>query len=592
MSEAPADSADVPAPVEKKSHRIQVRIPPPELSQTELQTGASKAAREASQSNLCESQQVGILRGLTAYTKQYQDSDDILKHLAITYLFTILKSPPHWTPETFGEIAELESTIANTKLETRLPILRNDKTYNIHLSSTLFKGRFVTPPERSGHVQLNVNQALARIKRGKAAIWMCDSYFFLIRRLTTGWYFYTMNLQDKPALMFFSCAQWMVNLVRESYGCDEHSKYFLSNIVLHSVEEADVTRIVWKMKRSCGMKLISPMEAILHGNICLVRPCLERSLEIGLNVLERAGNDQKKPRSWDNKVLNGCFKRTQEHWKAAGKMAAFVRDKNDPSYTVGGYELTCRTAPIGHRQRKHFEELVNYFLASCSALLVVGLDCCFLFWSKDNFIYWFSPYRYSCLLEKPEILQSRACFVHMTNALAKASISLYEYLYELGVFPDHTIELLPVRVDDRTPHAPIPEEDEDSLDQEGFTIPPASDRGWTNFYSPQLHTPSELRLARQMLDMVYRTAEDRFNSYSTSLVECLWDVLELRRLWLRSYNAYDDPTLALCVSSITSSGSGCRLYCRSVTRNTTSPPYTMYSKPIVLIRTACGGRAE
>ncbi|XP_053665880.1 uncharacterized protein LOC128715025 [Anopheles marshallii] len=507
MSQTVADSAAPPNHVEKKSHRIQVRLPPPNFSQAELHTNERNASKETPQSNICETQQVGILRGLSAYTKPYQERDDILKHLAAAYLFTILKSPQNWIPETFTDIVELESTIANTKLETRLPILRNDKTYNIHLSNTLVKGRFSTQQQRSVH--LNIYETLTRIKRGKAAIWKCDTYYFLIRRLVTGWYFYTMNLQDKPALMFFSCPQLMVNLVRESYGCNASSKYFLSSMILHSVEEGDVTRIVWKMKRSIGMKLISPMEAILHGNICLARPTLERSLEIGLNVLERAGNDRQKPRSWDNKLLNECFKRTQEHWKVAEKMAAFMRDKTDPHYTVGGYELTCRTSPLGHRQRKHFEELVNYFLASCTALLVVGLDCSFLFWSRDDFIYWFSPYRYSALQEKPEILQSRASFLHMTNALAKASQSLFDYLFELGVFPDHTIELFPLRVDGSTPHAPIPDEDEDSLEEEELTIPPASDRGWTNFYTPSLHTPSELRLARQMLDMVYRTAEDR-----------------------------------------------------------------------------------
>uniref|UniRef100_A0A182M1J7 Uncharacterized protein n=1 Tax=Anopheles culicifacies TaxID=139723 RepID=A0A182M1J7_9DIPT len=496
--------------IEKKSHRIQVRVPPLEISQTELQIGERCTAKESDlQSNLGDSQQVGIVRGLTAYTKSYQNSDDILKHLAVAYLFTILKAPPNWIPQTFSEIVDLESTIANTKLKTSLPILRNNKTYNIHLSNKLVKGRFNCSQERTAQVYLSVHQALARIKRGKAAIWKCDSYFFLIRRLVTGWYFYTMNLQDKPALMFFSCPQLMVNLVRESYGCDKHSKYFLLNIVLHSVEDGDVIRIAWKMKRSIGMKLTSPMEAILHGNICLARPSLERSLEICLNVLEQAGNDLKKPRSWDNKLLNKCFKRIEEHWKVAERMAAFVCDKNDPRYSVGSYELTCRTAPIGHRQRKHFEELVNYFLASCNALLVVGLDCTFLIWSSDDFIYWFSPYRYSALQEQSDILQSRACFLHMTNALAKSSQSLYDYLFELGVFPDHTIELFPVLVDAKTPHAPIPEEDEDSLDQEGLTIPTVSDSGWTNFYAPALHTSSELRLARQMLDMVYRTAEDR-----------------------------------------------------------------------------------
>uniref|UniRef100_A0A182S5D0 Uncharacterized protein n=1 Tax=Anopheles funestus TaxID=62324 RepID=A0A182S5D0_ANOFN len=510
MSQPVTDSASTPTHVEKKSHRIQVRLPPPDFSQTELHNGERHCAKETTQSGLCESQQVGILRGLSAYTKSYRDSDDIVKHLAVVYLFTILKSPPNWIPETFSEIVEQEATVANTKLETRLPILRNEKTYNIHLSNiSLVKGRFDTPQKRSTHSHLNVHQALKRIKRGKAAIWMCDSYYFLIRRLLTGWYFYTMNLQDKPALMFFSSPQLMVQLLQDSYGCDERSKYFLSSIVLHSVEQGDMIRIVWKMKRSIGMKLISPMDAILHGNICLARPSLERSVEIGLNVLEWAGNDHKKPRSWDNKLLNECFKPIEHHFKVAQGMAAFMRDKNDSHYTVGGYELTCRTSPVGHRQRKHFEELVNYFLASCTALLVVGLDCCFLFWSRDDFIYWFSPYRYSALQEKPEILQSRASFLHMTNALAKASQSLFEYLFELGIFPDHTIELFPVRVDDKTPHSPIPDEDEDSLDQEGLTIPPASDRGWTNFYAPALHTPSELRLARQMLDMVYRTAEDR-----------------------------------------------------------------------------------
>uniref|UniRef100_A0A182PYY1 Uncharacterized protein n=1 Tax=Anopheles epiroticus TaxID=199890 RepID=A0A182PYY1_9DIPT len=511
MSEISPDSADVPTPVEKKSHRVQVRVPPPEFtSQTELHTDRSRLGKESLKPNLCEPQQVGILRGASAYTKSYNQSDDILKHLAVTYLFTILKSPPKWTPETFSEIVEQEATIAKTPLETKLPIYRNDKTYNIHLPNTLVKGRFATPQDRNDHVHLSINRALARIKRGKAAVWKCDAHFFLIRRLLTGWYFYTMSLQDKPALMFFSCPQLIVNLVQDTYGCTERSKYFLSNIILHSVEEGDLTRIVWKMKRSVGMKLHSPLEATLHGNIFLVRPSLERSLEICLNVLDRSQHDHAKPRSWDNKLLNGCFKRVETHWKASEKMAAFLHDKTEPNYTVGGYSLTCRTSPIGHRQRKHFEEMVNYFLASCTALLVVGLDCCFVLWAKDSFLYWFSPYRYSALRERPETLQSRACFLHMTNALAKASQTLYEYLYELGVFPDHTIELLPVRIDDRAASVPIADEcDEYSLDQEGLTIPPASDRGWTNFYSPTLHTPSELRLARQMLDMVYQSAENR-----------------------------------------------------------------------------------
>uniref|UniRef100_A0A6E8VMG7 Fungal-type protein kinase domain-containing protein n=1 Tax=Anopheles coluzzii TaxID=1518534 RepID=A0A6E8VMG7_ANOCL len=512
MSEIAPDSADVAAPtVEKKSHRVQVRVPPPEFSsQTELHPGKSPGVRESLQPNVCEPQQVGILRGAAAYTKSYRNSDDILKHLAVAYLFTILKSPPKWSPETFSEIVAQESSIAKAPLETKLPIYRNDKTYNIHLSSTLVKGRFVTPQDRSDHVHLSIHQALSRIKRGKAAVWKCDGHFFLIRRLLTGWYFYTPSLQDKPALMFFSCPQLMVNLVQDTYGCTERSKYFLSNVVLHSVEEGDVVRIVWKMKRSIGMKLLSPLEAILHGNIYLVRPSLERSLEIGLNVLDRAQQDRTKPRSWDNKLLNGCFKRVETHWKAAERMACFVRDKSEPNYTIGGYTVTCRTSPIGHRQRKHFEEMVNYFLASCTALLIVGRDCCFVFWARDSFMYWFSPYRYSALQERPEIVQSRACFLHMTNALAKASQSLYEYLYELGVFPDSTIELLPVRIEDGSAHAPILDDgDEDSLDQEGLTIPPASEQGWTNFYSPTLHSPSELRLARQMLDMVYQTAEDR-----------------------------------------------------------------------------------
>uniref|UniRef100_A0A182WQM3 Uncharacterized protein n=1 Tax=Anopheles minimus TaxID=112268 RepID=A0A182WQM3_9DIPT len=510
MSQAVDDNATAPTQVEKKSHRIQVRVPPSEDSQTELHIGERCSARESdAQSSLCDTQQVGILRGLSAYSKSYQNSDDILKHLAVTYLFTILKSPAKWIPETFNEVVELESTIADMMLETKLPILRNKKTYNIHLSNKIVKGRFGTLPEWSPQVYLSIHQALARMMRGKAAIWKCDSYYFLIRRLGTGWYFYTMNLQDKPALLFFTCSQLMVNLVRDTYGCDKHSKYFLTKIELHSVEDGDVIRIAWKMKRSIGMVLTSPMEAILHGNICLALPSLERSLEIGLNVLKQAANESKKPRSWDNELLNKCFKRDEETWKVAERMATFVRDKNDPHYSVGGYKLTCRTSPIGHRQRKHFEELVNYFLASCTALLVVGLDCTFLIWSRDDFIYWFSPYRYSALQERPETLQSRACFLHMTNALAKASQTMYEYLFELGVFPDHTIELFPVLVDARSPHAPIPDEDEDPLHQEGLTIPTASDRGWTNFYAPALHTPSELRLARQMLDTVYRTAEDR-----------------------------------------------------------------------------------
>uniref|UniRef100_A0A182NM16 Uncharacterized protein n=1 Tax=Anopheles dirus TaxID=7168 RepID=A0A182NM16_9DIPT len=515
-----ADSADIPAPVEKKSHRIQVSLlkcsarpvwPDLKRAESHAEQGKTPPTEEISQPNFCEPQQVGILRGLSEYTKPYRNSDDILKHLAVVYLYTILKSPPKWTPETFNEVVELEATIAKTKLEARLPILRNGKTYNIHLSNTLVKGRFVTPSDQTGPARLDIHQALARMKRGKAAIWKCDTYLFLIRRLLIGWHFYTMNLQEKPALMFFSCPQLMVELVQESYGCTERSKYFLSNIVLHSVQEDDTTRVVWKMKRSVGMKLISPLEAVLHGNICLERPSLERSLEIGLNVVRRARDLQTRVRSWDNKVLNGCFKRNLQPMKAIKKIASFVRDPNEKFCAIGNYKLGGRSKPFGHRQRKHFEELVSYFLTGCSALLVVGLDCCLLLWTRNRFLFWFSPYRYSALEERPESVQNRACFLHMTNALAKVSQSVYEYLYEVGVFPDHTIELIPMRMYENANLLPIPcDADEDSLDDESLTIPPASEeQGWTSFYSPALHTPSELRLARQMLDVVRRTAEDR-----------------------------------------------------------------------------------
>uniref|UniRef100_A0A182QAE5 Uncharacterized protein n=1 Tax=Anopheles farauti TaxID=69004 RepID=A0A182QAE5_9DIPT len=504
------DTGDVQASMDKKSHRVQVRIPPPDsVNNTKLHDSQVISSREETlQVNLCESQQVGILRGLSGFAKHYSKSGDILKHLSVVYLYTILKAPPKWTPETFNEIVALESAIANTKLARKLPIPRNDKTYYIYFSNTLVKGRFATHQDHPG-----IHQRLERIKRGKAAIWKCDTNHFLIRRLAIGWYFYTMNLQDRPALMFFSCSQLMVDMVRESYGCTDHSKYFLRNLVLHSVQEDDMIRIVWLAKRSVGMKLISHMESILHGNICLARPSLERSLAIGLNVLERARDPTVKLRAWDNKLLNSCFKRNPQHWKVAEKIASFVRDSKESCYAIGGYELTCRTKPLGRRQRKHFEELVSYFLASCSALLIVGLDCCFLLWTERSFVYWFSPYRYSALNERVETVQNRACFLHVTNALAKASESLYEYLYELGVFPDNTIELLPMCVDDRPTHPSIPcEEDVDSLDDESLTIPSASEElGWTSFYPPTLHTPSELRLARQMLDVVRETAEERCN---------------------------------------------------------------------------------
>uniref|UniRef100_A0AAG5DBJ7 Uncharacterized protein n=1 Tax=Anopheles atroparvus TaxID=41427 RepID=A0AAG5DBJ7_ANOAO len=501
-------------PVSKKSHRVQVNIPSENVSLTEHYADKSESGQKSAQyRNLSETPHIGILTGTTAYNKAYNNTDDILKHLCVAYLCTILKPPSKWTPETFAEVVELESTIAPTKLTTTLPIQKDDKTYHIHLSSTLAKGRFNNAPQRpSKQVRLSVHQALARIQRGKAAIWTCDSHFFLIRRVQEGFYFYTMSLQGRPALMFFICHRLMVNFVQETYGCTERSKYFLSKVVLHSIEEDDLVRIVWKMKRCIGMQLEDSREAILHGNICLAGPSLERSLEIGLNVLVRAGPAQPMPRSWDNKTLNGCFKRSPNVWCAAEKIAKFLRDRNESSYSVGLYDIACRTNAIGHRQRKHFEDLVNYFLASCTALLVVGLDCCFLLWARDDFIHWFSPFRYSSLRDEPKSMQNRASFLHISNALVKTSQSLYEYLFELGVFPDHTVELLPMRVNEsRRSEAPVSSEDDDSLDQEGFIISPASEKGWNSFYAPTSHSPSALRLARQMLDMVYRTAEDRCN---------------------------------------------------------------------------------
>ncbi|XP_058123033.1 uncharacterized protein LOC131294039 [Anopheles ziemanni] len=462
--------------------------------------------------NLSETPQIGILAGSAAYNKSYNNTDDILKHLCVVYLFTFLKPPSKWTPETFTEVAELESTIAATNLKTALPIRREDKLYHIHLSSSpLVKGRFIpTARQSSKKARLGVHQALARIKRGKAAVWTCDTNYFLIRRVQEGFYFYTMNLQGRPTLMFFSCHRLMVDFVQETFGCTEQSKYFLTNMRLHSVEENDVVRIVWKMKRCVGMRLIDPHEAILHGNICLIGPNLERSLEIGLNVLERVGPTQPKPRSWDNKTLNGFYKRSASTWTAAEKMATFLRDRNEPSLSIGPYSIACRTTAIGHRQRKHFEELVNYFLASCTALFVVGLDCCLLLWTYDNFFHWFSPFRYSSLQEAADVVPNRASFLIMTNALSKASQTLYEYLFELGIFPEHSIELVPLCVDARRiSDMRTGSEDEDSLDQEGFTISPANEQGWTSFYAPTSTSPSVLRLARQMLDMVYRTAEDR-----------------------------------------------------------------------------------
>ncbi|XP_053674780.1 uncharacterized protein LOC128725087 [Anopheles nili] len=509
MNQIP-DFIDVSARIVQKSHRVQVRKTHtiPYVIQVRALDGQSKSPKQSFiQPNLCESQQVGILRGLSELPKQHKNSDDILKHLAVVYLYTVLKFPPRWTSQTFKEIAELETSIDKTKLGIKLPIPRDGKIYTVHLSNTMLKGCLEMRQEQSGQIHLNIIEALARIKRGKSAIWKCDSVFFLISRSSTGWYFYTMNLQNRPTLMFFSCSQLMVNLVQNSYGCTGRSKYFLSNVVLHSVEDGDIMRIVWKMKHSAGMRMVSPLEALLHGNCYLVQPSLERSLEIVLNLLEYAMIESSKPRAWDNKLLNRCFRRKPTHAKAAEKIVDFIRNRNGLDYTIASYNLTSKTSPIGHRQRKYFEKHVSYLLASCTTLLVIGLDCCFLLWTKDDFIYWFSPYQYSDLQEKPEVLQHRASFLHMTNSLAKASKALFEYLYELGIFPDHTIELLSVTVDESKADIGIAEDDEDSPDHECLTIPLTDETGWVSFYSPANHSPSELRLARQMLDMVYRSIE-------------------------------------------------------------------------------------
>ncbi|XP_050093163.1 uncharacterized protein LOC126576097 [Anopheles aquasalis] len=509
MSKTPSDSvslwnADGPAVSAKKNCRLQVNDPP--RQQTEDTPGAKKETKHVSKALDCSGHLTGILKGLTPYERSYTKRDETLRHLVAVYLYTILKPPTRWTPESFDEIVQLESTVTTTDLQSVLPIAWNGKTYNIHLTNCLMKGKF---GQRSECRQPGIHQALGRIKRGKAAIWKCDSRYFLVRRLLTGCYFYTMRLADGvPALLFFGCPEAMINFVQETYGYTEHTRFLLSNVILHSVEQEDVKRIVWKMKQTTGMQLVGPSNALLHGNIHLQRPSLERALEIGLNVLELKDR-RPRPSSWDNRLLNACFKRQQHTWNTVQVIGPWlVKNLPEPRFSCAQYHLYRWSPALGHRQRKQFEEMVNNLLPSWTAQLIVALDCCFVLWSRDAFIYWFSPHRYSSLQEPTERLKHRAAFLHMSNALPVASLSLYDYLFELGIFPDHQIEIVSLRIEQLAPLVrDFPSEDEE---QEELQIPDAPDRDTgINLYQPALHSASQLRLVRQVFEAIYRNTQDR-----------------------------------------------------------------------------------
>ncbi|XP_052873698.1 uncharacterized protein LOC128279018 [Anopheles cruzii] len=457
----------------------------------------------------CSSEQVGILKGTSPYERLHQERDEILKHLISAYLYTILKSPTKWTVATFAEIVQLETAIALSELVSEMPIRWKNRTYNIRLTNALIKGRFGSVQERGEPSRPTILQALERIKRGKAAIWKCGASHFLVRRLLTGCYFYTTQLAGLPTLMFFSSLRSMLSFVQESYSFTERTKFLLSNVILHSIDDGDTVKIVWKMKTTVGMQLTGPLDALLHGNIYLARPCLKRSLEVAFHVLQQ--NDRTRPSSWDNKLLNACFKRGRNTSRIAEPIFAFLGTTNGTQFSFGGYHLYRWDSKFDHRQRNHFEEAINYLLPSWTALLIVALDCCFVLWSRGNFIHWFSPHRYSSLQEHPGKLRNRACFLHMTNALSNASHTLYEYLFELGIFPDHRIHVVSLRVDPAEANLAVPSasDDRDSLDQEELTIPAGSAVTPSNLYHPALYSASQLRLARQAFDTIYRAAEDR-----------------------------------------------------------------------------------
>ncbi|XP_058065952.1 uncharacterized protein LOC131215577 [Anopheles bellator] len=493
--------------VTKQDYRIQGNVPgPKEENETNRKTEANFA-----QQPTCSSEQVGILKGTSPYERVYQERDEILKHLISVYLYTILKSPTRWTEATFAEIVQLETTIASSELLSEMPIRWKNRTYNIRLTNTLIKGRFGSVQEKGKPSRPTIHQALDRIKRGKAAIWKCGTNYFLVRRLLTGYYFYTTQLAGLPTLMFFSRLRSMLSFVQESYSFSERTKYLLSNVILQSIDDGDIVKIVWKMKTTVGMQLAGPMDALLHGNIYLARPCLKRSLEVAFHVLQQ--KDRSRPSSWDNKLLNACFKRVPNTMRVAEPISAFLGTTNGTQFSFGGYHLHRWSSEFDHRQRKRFEEAINYLLPSWTALLIVALDCCFVLWSRGSFIHWFSPHRYSSLEEHPGKLRNRACFLHMTNALSNASHTLYEYLFELGIFPDHSIRVVSLRVDpseaNLTVHVPSASDDGDSIDQEELTIPGGTAATASNLYHPALYSASQLRLARQVFDTIYRVAEDR-----------------------------------------------------------------------------------
>uniref|UniRef100_A0A182FHG7 Uncharacterized protein n=2 Tax=Anopheles albimanus TaxID=7167 RepID=A0A182FHG7_ANOAL len=499
MSETPSDSvprwtAEGPAVSAKKSHRLQVNDPP--RQQTEDTLGTKRETKLIRKPLDCSGHQIGILKGLAPYERSYTERVESSRHLIAVYLYTILKPPTRWTPESFDAIVQLESTFMTTDLKSVLPIVWNGKTYNIHLTNSLMKGRF---GQRGESRRPGIHHALGRIKRGKAAIWKCDSRYFLVRRLLTGWYFYTMRLADGvPALLFFGCTETMVSFVQETYGYTEHTRFLLSNIILHSVEQEDVKRIVWKMKQTTGMQLMGPSDALLHGNQHLLRPSLVRSLEIGLNVVELKER-RLRPSSWDNRMLNACFKKEQRTWKVAQVVAPWLANNlSEPRLSCEQYHLYRWSPALGHRQRKQFEEMINYLLPCSTAQLIIALDCCFVLWSRDGFIYWFSPFRYSSLQETIERLKHRAAFLHMSNALPVASLALFEYLFELGIFPDHQIEIVSLRFEQQTQLMGNFSSSSEDEQQEDLQIPTALDgEPGINLYQPALHSASQLRLVRQ-----------------------------------------------------------------------------------------------
>nr|XP_029734390.1 uncharacterized protein LOC109408055 [Aedes albopictus] len=499
----------------KKNRRVQVPSSDITKGITSIEPSPKKRPRKKLRDPA--PQKIGVLVGVPCRRKSSisnspeAQQQELLKHFSLIFLFSRLKNPIKWDTTTFKEIQMLANSIDSSMVTTKLFVQYQDRGYHLRLTSTVAKGRINSKDAAPPNFK---NALIDHVSRYAGLVLKCEASFMMLWRVADGYYLFDPCLNEVSQLMFINSLELLIQFILDTKQLNDRSKFYMSKISWHSVEDGMVTTLKRMSRVAKKFKILNPNEALLMGDRFFKKAGYKlESLRVSLNAIYMS--EKIEARSWDASVLNGLFD-GQMNDKQINKLGVFLLEEGqEEDFLLDEVRLIRLDVAFSYMEREPFELLINRFLAIRDAIILRIEEYYFAIWSSNCILYWFSPFRYDALKLDPEELDDKASFLFAFSSLDRLSTMLFEYLTEIGLLPWHKIHLFTVDCEafGKAPRLPLVDS-KDSLTRTELEInvPEASKvKEYVQIGDLPPMTLSEAKLCRILLRDIMGGAEKHYD---------------------------------------------------------------------------------